>query len=157
MSWRNDLRKVRTRSREEGWRLLEAAFFLVLMRAAVLLFSFQSIARWLGLEQEDAAADIAPAQANAAAEVARAVDTVAMRMPWNTCLVQTLAAAAMMRRRSIPCTLCLGVAKGERQIVAHAWLRCGKAVLAGASGHQRFAVISAFSVSRAERGLADAR
>jgi hypothetical protein len=55
----------------------------------------------------------------------------------------------MLRRRRLPGTLYLGVAKPAandvRKIDAHAWVRCGPDLLTGAAGHERFAVVASFA------------
>ncbi len=157
MSWRNDLRKLRARSPAERSSLLEALLLLGAGRAAVLLFSFSRVAGWLGLTQRNPESNVSSAQANTAAEIGWAVRTASVRTPWqSTCLVQTLAGAAMLRRRGIPCTLFLGVARDAQHIIAHAWLSCGENILTGSDSRRRFTQISAFSHARTEHGLAGA-
>ncbi len=158
MSWRNDLRKLQALSWPERGMLLEAALLLCLSRAAVLLFSFRRMAGWLGLVAQNAECEAGPLQIRRAGEVAWATRLVAARLPRiSTCLVQTLAAAAMLRRRRIPGTVCLGVAKGAAEIVAHAWLRCGGVIVTGSAGRDRFVQISAFRLRCAETRLAEIR
>jgi len=59
--------------------------------------------------------------------ITRAVRRAAYLSPWkNRCLVSSLAARCMLRRRKIMSQLSLGMAKdGEGRSVAHAWLRAG--------------------------------
>ena len=150
----NSFRRFHAKSWTERRRLVEAALLLTLMRAAVFLFSFQRIASWLRLVQRSGPSPTRPINDDVAAEIGRSVVTAAARIPWSTCLTQTLATAAMLRRRSIPSTLYLGIAKDKNGICAHAWIRCGDVILTGAKGHERFAIISSFTVS--EYGLMDA-
>jgi hypothetical protein len=64
----------------------------------------------------------------------------------NSCLVQAIAAQLMLKRRRVPSTLYLGMTKNEtRELTAHAWVRSGQVILAGAPAHQRFTVVSAFA------------
>jgi hypothetical protein len=54
----------------------------------------------------------------------------------------------MLGRRGINTTLYLGVARdesGTEAMAAHAWLRCGAAILTGAGGVERYSAISSFS------------
>ena len=76
-----------------------------------------------------------------------AVRAMARRTPWESaCLVRAVAAKRMLRRRGIPSTLYLGLARDEsRELEAHAWLRCGSHLLAGQPGHERYAVVSTFA------------
>jgi hypothetical protein len=56
-----------------------------------------------------------------------ATQRVSRISPWkNKCLVSSLAARLMLRRRKIQSQLSLGVAKGEKdEMIAHAWLKAG--------------------------------
>jgi hypothetical protein len=78
--------------------------------------------------------------------VSRAVQRAARNLPWECqCLVQAVAGKAMLRRRGLPSTLYLGVAKDEdAKLCAHAWLRCGNVILTGREGADRFTVVSTF-------------
>ena len=71
---------------------------------------------------------------------------LARNLPWECqCLVQAVAGKAMLRRRSMPTTLYLGVAKDENaRLCAHAWLRCGDVIVTGREGADRFSVVSTF-------------
>jgi hypothetical protein len=52
----------------------------------------------------------------------------------------------MLRRRGVPSTLYLGVMKDDTAgLSAHAWVRSGDVVLTGATGRERFTVISTFT------------
>jgi hypothetical protein len=75
------------------------------------------------------------------------VATASRHLPWNcTCLVQAMAGKAMLKRRGVPSTLYLGVAKdGETRLQAHAWLRCGARILTGWQEMERFKVIGTFA------------
>lgn len=58
-----------------------------------------------------------------------AVQRAGMVSPWrNRCLVSSLAARCMLRRRKIHSQLSLGVAKDDGgKMIAHAWLMAGEA------------------------------
>jgi hypothetical protein len=61
----------------------------------------------------------------------RAVERANVVSPWkNRCLVSSLAARCMLRRRNIESQLSLGVAKNSNgKIIAHAWINAGDFVL----------------------------
>jgi hypothetical protein len=59
--------------------------------------------------------------------------------------VQAIAAKLMLKRRGIPSTLHLGVAKEDNRFMAHAWLRSGSIILTGGAGRERFTIISTFA------------
>jgi hypothetical protein len=67
-----------------------------------------------------------------------AITVVAARFSAATCLVQALAAAAMLRRRGLACRLRLGVrtrGEGGARIEAHAWVECDGRVAIGNVAH----------------------
>ncbi|HZQ08981.1 MAG TPA: lasso peptide biosynthesis B2 protein [Anaerolineae bacterium] len=131
---------------EKRWLLLEAAFWLGVMRAAIRLLSFKQIVRVLRLKAGESPFVPDSQQSKTAQQIRWAVESMAPRIPWETlCLVQGLAGAAMLRRRHLPLSLYFGVAKTEQgEFQAHAWLCCGDQVLTGGAGRQRFSVIAAY-------------
>jgi Transglutaminase-like superfamily len=103
--------------------LREAAVMIVLARLAVRFIPPARIFSW---------ADRPPRRINrfAADEanwIAWAVQTAAAKPGINAlCLPRALAAHAMLRRRGIASRLCLGVARGQSGLAAHAWVEVGK-------------------------------
>jgi len=59
-----------------------------------------------------------------------AVDRVGAKLD-AVCLPRALAAQAMLRRRGIASRLCLGVAREDRSLSAHAWVEIGGQVIVG--------------------------
>lgn len=105
----------------------------------------------------------APAIGQEAQEQARrigwAVRAAAAYTPWrSSCLVQVLAAQRMLQQRLLPGAIYIGASLEEGPgeganpetnsgLDAHAWLKCGEAFITGESGHERYAVVTAFSWS----------
>jgi len=103
--------------------LREAAVMIILARLAVRVIPPARIFSW---------ADRPPRRINRFAGdeanwIAWAVETAAVK-PWINalCLPRALAAHAMLRRRGIASRLCLGVARKESGLAAHAWVEVGK-------------------------------
>ncbi len=122
--------------------LIEALLCQVVALAAVRALPLRVWASRLGEfnrespEEEDA-------DVHAVADrIAWAVDRTGRLVPWHaTCLMLAVTAMLLLKRRSIPYTLYLGVVTAQRageNMEAHAWLRCGKDVLTGASEMDRF-------------------
>jgi hypothetical protein len=141
-------RKLRQRTWPERWLLLEAAWWLSLLAAALNVVAFKRLTAWLGLKQTATGQETAQPLQQEAIAVGWAVEAVAARTPWtSTCLAQALAGAQMLRRRGIASALTLGVALApdkESHMEAHAWLQHGGALLTGGGGHRRFTPISTF-------------
>ena len=141
--------KWRRRSQTERMMLLEAFLLLALARMGVLILPFRWLAKSLGDHMTEADASIQPADLQLARMIGWAVRSAANYTPWESvCLPQAVAAKWMLKRRSFPGTLYLGVMKDEtkpEKLAAHAWVRCGQLILTGAKGHRQYTVVSTFS------------
>ncbi|HEV2812709.1 MAG TPA: lasso peptide biosynthesis B2 protein [Solirubrobacteraceae bacterium] len=135
------------------WRdralLVEATLLLALARLVVVVLPFRVIARGLGARMAESPHDESPAPERLR-RLTWAIGAVARRTPWRSkCLEQALAAKAMLRRRGIPSTLYLGVARSVREsgspFDAHAWLRSGTVHVTGGADVSRYAVVSMFA------------
>jgi hypothetical protein len=78
------------------------------------------------------------------------IETVAPK-PWMhaACLPRALAAQAMLRRRGIASTLCLGVARENGALSAHAWLELGQVIVVGGNEAPQFSRLVEFGGERA--------
>jgi hypothetical protein len=142
-------RKLREVPWAERLLLAEALAALAVLRLGQFLVPFRQTVRLLRLAPGESPGALDPAGSALAARVGWAVRAAAARTPWRSaCLVQALAALWLLERRGLPATLYLGVAKGPQGpggLSAHAWLRCGGAIVTGAAGRKRFTPISAFA------------
>jgi hypothetical protein len=145
----DELRKFSSRSWQERRMFAEAFVLLGVMRAAIVLFPFRKITARLGLTPGASPAVSNPVLSVKPTDIGWAVQAAAARTPWQSaCLVQALTGMLMLGRRGINATLYLGVARdesGAEAMAAHAWLRCGAAILTGAGGVERYVAISSFS------------
>ena len=143
------LAKLRACSWRDRGLLLEALLALAAARAALLLIPFRRLTPLLGPARTQAQTVPTLTQAAHARRIGWAVAAVASRTPWRSrCLTQALAATALLRRRRIPSTLYLGVAKSAeppQDLTAHAWVRCGEHPITGGDGQRRFTVLSTFA------------
>ena len=110
----------------------EAAATLILVRVGLWTLPFETLSRLVdrigARQRQRSGAD--------ADRISRIVVAVGRRLTFRiTCLVEAIAARAMLRRRGIESTLRFGVRSGTvggRAIDAHAWLECDGRVLVGA-------------------------
>lgn len=112
--------------------MIEAAAALLIVRIGLWTLPFSTLTRLL-----DRLATPAERQKRAAeaGRIGRIVEGVARRLPLGmTCLVEALAARAMLRRRGYDSRVRFGVrsAKSRRTIESHAWLECDGLVVVGA-------------------------
>lgn len=149
MKLSNTLGKMLRLSWADRLLLLEATFWLALARLALLTVPFRRIAPLLGTLQLESEAAVPAKTVRHANRIGWSVRTMARRTPWESaCLTQAISAKAMLRRRRIHSTLYLGLAKNQSQAMkAHAWLRCGAAILTGEAGHEQFTILSSFAES----------
>jgi hypothetical protein len=141
------LRRLRALSWAERVLLAEAVVFLAAARAAVVLLPFRVLARGLGTHMAEAASPRAN-EPERLRGFTWALGAAAARTPWRSaCLEQAIAAKAMLRRRGIPTTLYLGVARPPDggAIAAHAWLRSGTVPVTGGSDVEGYAVVATFA------------
>ena len=127
--------------------LVEAGFCLGLARLAILVLPFRRVAPVLGRQMARSPEETGGAPAELLDRISWAVAAASRHLPWDClCLAQAMAGKAMLKRRGVPSTLYLGVAKdGEARLQAHAWLRCGERILTGRQGMARFTVIATFA------------
>ncbi|WP_292656521.1 lasso peptide biosynthesis B2 protein [Nitratifractor sp.] len=143
------LKRFLALSAEEKGYFLEAYFTLGVMRGVILTRPFKQITKTL--EQCPASAQ-APAvseeQLATARKIGAMIETAAAHTPWESaCLAKALTAWKMLQRRGIPGGFYLGAFQdqnAEETMQAHAWSQCGKNILTGAAGHEKFAVLSLF-------------
>jgi Transglutaminase-like superfamily len=121
--------------------LREATLMLALARVAVRLLPPARIFAWADRPQRRGKRFAA----DQARWVAWSIDTMSAK-PWIKvpCLASALAAHAMLRRRGIASRLCLGVARDEAAVAAHAWIEVDRDVIVGAAEAIRFTPIAKF-------------
>lgn len=132
--------------------------FLTIAQVSLKVLTFHDTAALFGLRENRSPTPAASVDAGgpapaAATRCAWAVGVAAARVPSDAkCMARALAGSAMLSRRRMATTLHLGVAKdlrGADGLRAHAWLRCGDAVVIGASGSEHFTPVAAFDVRSA--------
>ncbi len=140
------LRKLISLPGRDRRLLVEAAACLVVARLAVLVVPFRWIAPRLGETMGDSPAED-PADPELLRRIGWAVATVSGNLPWKSrCLAEAIAGKAMLRRRGLPSTLYLGLAKdSQAALEAHAWLRCGSRILTGGGAREGYSVIASFA------------
>lgn len=138
------------RSGPDRHLFVEAFCCLAIARLVLIAVAFRYIAPFLGQLRAESPRHDALA-ATLATRISWAVQTAGRFTPWKSpCLVQAIAGKMMLKRRKIPSTLYLGVAKHANEgLSAHAWLRCGDRILTGGALKEQFTVVSTFGESGA--------
>ncbi len=131
----------------ERWLVIEAAICLVLAKTLLRILPFRKIASILGDTKASGETGTAKHQ-EIAASISHAMAQAQRGLPWqSTCLTQALAGRLMLGRRTIPCTVHIGVGKSDpaNQFMAHAWLRVEDVVVTGAFQADRYTPIATFA------------
>lgn len=123
---------------------LEAVLLLAVARLVARGMRSHGLTRFFGTSMAESA-NTDTADAASLRQLAWALAAASRRLPWRCkCLEQSLAGKLMLRRRGLSNTLYLGVARADN-FQAHAWLRTGSFILAGAQGMERFRVLATFA------------
>ena len=131
----------------------EAAWFMARARVSVLIHGQDGSLNRHGNRVFEVIDAPEPAP-QVALDVARAVQTAAQNLPWNTrCLTQALAASRMLARRDVSWVIHVGLGRDQAEgLIAHAWVTCGHDVVLGGPRVNRFARLIAYSpASEADR------
>jgi hypothetical protein len=121
--------------------LREAAVMIALARLAVRFIPPGRIFSWADRPLNN----IHRFAGDEASWVAWAVGNVAAKSWINAhCLHRALAAHAMLRRRGIASRLCLGVARKQSGLAAHAWVEVGKQKIETGGEEAGYALLAEF-------------
>lgn len=120
------VRRLFQLSRSESLLLLEAFILVVSVRAALCLWPYDRVRRYL--DRESRISKNRPSST----EIVRLISAADRRLPGGTCLTRALAAEALLLRHGYDARLRIGVSKdGSSDLQAHAWVESGGAVVIG--------------------------
>lgn len=130
---------------KEKLLFVEAFFLTGLMRAKILKVPFNKLKEELGTYNTESADDVVIDDYKKAKIVRDVVVTISKFTPWESlCLVQAMTVQRMLKKRGISTTIYLGVNKENQNMVAHAWIRCGRMFVTGGDG-SGYATVAKFS------------
>lgn len=124
--------------------LVKAVFLLMAVRLALWLLPFQWQRRFF-LDLDRGLRPGPPDYSPSPERIGWIVGVASRVIPRATCLVQALAAKAMLARAGWPAHLHLGVAKDEHgHFQAHAWVETQGKVIIGDHEHGAYSSLSSF-------------
>jgi Transglutaminase-like superfamily len=124
--------------------LREAAVTLLLARIAVRVIPAARLFAWANRPPRQ----VRRFAADETGWVLWAIDAAAAKFRKETlCLPRALATHAMLRRRGITSRVCLGVAREQDKLAAHAWVEVGEERGAASPGPSAFTVLAEFGGS----------
>ncbi|MEA2904156.1 MAG: hypothetical protein QOI12_1543 [Alphaproteobacteria bacterium] len=129
----------------EQRRTAEAAVWLLFVRLTFAVLPLPRALRLFGIVQGDASAG--RHATGEAQEIGRAITRAAGHVPFRAvCLQQAFAALLMLRRRGLPATVRLGLARESAGgLKAHAWTCSGEVPVTGYACASDFVSVAAFS------------
>lgn len=127
--------------------IIKTYLLMGFVRFLILFIPFKRVASIMGKPMSESPEEVEPSMLITAKKIAWYVKKLSQYTFWESkCLVQALTTLILLKRRKIPCTLYLGMAKDENnKISAHAWLRCGNEVVTGAYERSGFSMVAYFS------------
>lgn len=117
----NQIRKFFLLHRKEKLLFFEAFFWIIWARGVLLFFPFRRILPLMKQKKHTVSA-------SSGLEMIRAsILRAAAATPWNsTCLMQSMAARQMLKRRRIHSRMSIGMTRDEHgKLLMHAWVECG--------------------------------
>ena len=127
---------------------------LLLIEAYVLLAwgryrkgkKFSKISPDLGSRMKETSFQLSDEEMKTVKVVSYAIHLASRYTFWESeCLVKAMTGMKMLERRGIESTIYLGVAKDEKGLSAHAWLRSGGFYVSGSEGMEKFTVVEKFA------------
>lgn len=125
---------------------IEAFLLMALSRFYILFIPFRRVASLMGKPMHETTKEIESELLMVARQITWLIEKMSKYTPWESkCLVKALTAQRMLKKRKIPCTLYLGIAKNKtNKLSAHAWLRCGNLILLGEKERSGFTTVAYF-------------
>ena len=121
--------------------LAEAGAAILAASLAVRLVPFRTLAERLSRGE----GGTAPADAETAYWLRRAVLAWGRRLPWRAlCFEQGLAAFALLRRRRLKATLHYGAATFGGELKAHVWVTSGETEVVGCENKEDYGLLARF-------------
>ncbi len=101
--------------------------------------------KW-GIAGQESAEEATIEEYRFAKRVSYSVNQVCSKTKWESkCLVRALTAQRLLAEKKIDSTLYLGCKEENGMMIAHAWVRCGKAYVTGGNGSvEGYAVVEKF-------------
>lgn len=140
------LKKLSQLSRTDFFLYLKVFCLTGFVRMFILILPFKWIAKYLGDQGTESPREEDPVKLEASRKIGRTIERISRHTVWESkCLVQAITGKILLRQIDIANTLYLGVRKNEKnELLAHAWLRVGSAVITGRQVMKEFKTVSCF-------------
>lgn len=126
--------------------LTEATLMLGVARFMIKTLSFRRVRRLTGKPEDKTARNRLPDEKDQIMNIGQILEKASRNLPWECrCLAQAIAGKYMLARRNIASTIYVGVARDEKGLASHAWLKCGELCVTGGKEKDHFTVITDFT------------
>lgn len=124
--------------------MLKVFFYSAVYRFCILYIpAYKNKQKW-GVAGEESPQEDTEANYRYAARVSHCVNRVCDYTWWESkCLVRALTTQKLLHNKNIVSTMYLGCGKKDGELIAHAWLRCGKYYFMGGDG-TGYAIVERF-------------
>jgi hypothetical protein len=132
---------------EEKRLFFVAVYYACSTRIMIAILPFRRYAKYLGIPHKESAIQQNPDQLTIVYKVFRAMRRSSVYLPFREkCLVDAIVIKKMLLNKGIESTLYLGVSKdSDKQLIAHAWLRCGENIVTGRKGLENYKLLEWFT------------
>ncbi len=126
---------------------IQAWIYSAFFRIQILYRKSDKLKDDWGIRGEESPEDAGIEEYRYAKKVSYAVNQVCNKTKWESkCLVRALTAQRLLKKKGIQSTMYLGCGLDENgNMIAHAWLRCGKMYVTGGDGKE-YAMVDKFRV-----------
>lgn len=125
----------------------QALVYSIFFRLVVVFTPFRVWYKMLGKQHFESVMDPINDQVQMVQLVKRASRRSQVYLPFKEkCLIEAMVAKKLLIKSGIQSTIFLGVNKDQnKSLIAHAWLKCGSAIITGNKGKDRYTVLEWFS------------
>jgi hypothetical protein len=139
---RDSFKRLWAMSLQRKLLLAEVPLALAVAALRVRLTPFRKLVPRLGQQGCQASQQLSTAQQELARDAEWLIAALCRRLPVQpTCLMQAVAAKALLSKRGVPSTVYIGIAPPQadgRNVNAHAWLQCGERIVTGRAQSEKF-------------------
>ena len=132
---------------EERNLFLRIYFMLFCVRIVIVFFPMRKYSKWLGEKGKELDEEIELDKKDIVKKVIKANRRAIRHLPGKTkCLAQAITIKRILSKKGIKSTLYLGVGKeSKNNLIAHAWLKCGKTIITGVEDMPKFTPVAFFT------------
>ncbi len=125
----------------------EAIVITLLARIFNAFVPFHKFSSYLGVPHKETSFELAPEHEQLIQTVYIAMRRSTKYLPFKRkCIIEAIVVKKLLDKFDIKSTVYFGVTRnGERNLIAHAWLRCGSSIVTGKKGMEKFVPVEWFS------------